>query len=143
MKIPYLPLVRLHIACTFITANVAFSQAPNVVLIVADDLGYADVSFTMDYAMDRRNSPGWDPTPLAEVHTPSNDRLAAQSAIFTNGYVNGNVCSPTRAALMLGRYQSRVGIYNSGTSGKLPERRLWQVAFRRRFNLPDSSRTDK
>ncbi|MEM9399028.1 MAG: sulfatase-like hydrolase/transferase [Verrucomicrobiota bacterium] len=97
------------------------NDLPNVVLIVADDLGYADVSYTMDYAMSMRTSDyvdkPWSSKPLAEVHTPNIDRLARQAAVFTNGYVNANVCSPTRAGLMLGRYQQRVGIYSAGTGG--------------------------
>ncbi|MEM7673965.1 MAG: sulfatase-like hydrolase/transferase [Verrucomicrobiota bacterium] len=109
------------ISLPFFVVCARANDLPNVVLIVADDLGYADVSYTMDYAMSMRTTDyvdkPWSSTPLAEVHTPNIDRLARQAAVFTNGYVNANVCSPTRAALMLGRYQHRVGIYDAGTGG--------------------------
>ncbi|MEM9025918.1 MAG: sulfatase-like hydrolase/transferase [Verrucomicrobiota bacterium] len=105
----------------FSTLSAQADELPNVVLIVADDLGYADVSFTMDYALSMRTSDylgkPWNPEPFAEVDTPNIDRLAQQAVVFTNGYVNGNVCSPTRAGLMLGRYQQRVGVYSAGTGG--------------------------
>ncbi len=104
-----------------LASGTVLGAQPNVVLIVADDLGYADAGFTMPYAMPMRTSTHlgqpWDPTPLAEVHTPNIDRLAQQGVVFTSGYVNGNVCSPTRAGLMLGRYQQRTGIYDAGTGG--------------------------
>jgi arylsulfatase A-like enzyme len=76
---------------------------PNIVLIVADDLGYADVSF--------------NPHHPKEVSTPNLDALARAGVICRQGYVTGNVCSPTRAGLMTGRYQQRVGIYTGGEGG--------------------------
>lgn len=104
-----------------LASGTVLGAQPNVVLIVADDLGYSDAGFTMPYAMGMRTSTHlgqpWDPTPLAEVHTPNIDRLAQQGVVFTSGYVNGNVCSPTRAGLMLGRYQQRTGIYDAGSGG--------------------------
>ena len=76
---------------------------PNIVLIVADDLGYADV--------------GFNPRHPAEVTTPHLDALARRSVICRQGYVTGNVCSPTRAGLMTGRYQQRLGLYTGGEAG--------------------------
>lgn len=76
---------------------------PNIVLIVADDLGYADVLF--------------NPRHSKEVTTPNLDALAKEGLIFRQGYVTGHVCSPTRAGLMTGRYQQRVGIYTAGEGG--------------------------
>ena len=65
---------------------------PNVVLIVADDLGWADLGV---YG--------------SRFHeTPNLDRLAAQGMLFTNAYAAGPVCSPTRTSLMTGRYPARV-----------------------------------
>lgn len=69
------------------------TQPPNVVLIVADDLGYGDTSV---YG-------GW-------VHTPQLERMAREGLKFTDFHSNSSVCSPTRAALLTGRYQQRVGI---------------------------------
>ncbi|HTU24601.1 MAG TPA: sulfatase-like hydrolase/transferase [Pirellulales bacterium] len=69
------------------------AHRPNIVLILADDLGYADVG----------------PYGCTDIPTPNIDRLAARSVRFTDAYANGPVCAPTRAALISGRYQQRVG----------------------------------
>ena len=69
-------------------------RKPNVILIVADDLGYADVGFHKQ---------------SKDVKTPHIDALAAEGVQFTNGYVSGPVCSPTRAGMLTGRYQQRFG----------------------------------
>ncbi|MBL9186235.1 MAG: sulfatase-like hydrolase/transferase [Opitutaceae bacterium] len=79
------------------------ARPPNLVVIVADDLGYADVRF--------------NPLHPKEVTTPHLDRLARESVICRQGYVTGNVCSPTRTALMTGRYQQRLGLYTAGEAG--------------------------
>ncbi|HEY6979825.1 sulfatase family protein [Reyranella sp.] len=67
---------------------------PNIVFILADDLGYADVSCygQRDFA------------------TASIDRLAVEGLRFTQGYANSPVCSATRVALMTGRYQYRLAV---------------------------------
>jgi len=67
---------------------------PNVVLIMADDLGYGDLSC---YGSTR-------------CDTPQLDRLAARGMRFTDFHSSGTVCSPTRAGLLTGRYQQRAGI---------------------------------
>lgn len=67
---------------------------PNVVVFLTDDLGYADIG----------------PYGARDIRTPHLDRLARQGVRFTNCYSNGPVCTPTRAALMTGRYQQRVGL---------------------------------
>jgi len=64
---------------------------PNIVLILADDLGYGSLAC---YGS-------------TEVKTPNIDRLAASGMRFTDFHSNGALCSPTRAALMTGRYQQR------------------------------------
>jgi arylsulfatase A-like enzyme len=76
---------------------------PNVVIIVADDLGYAEVSFQEKHA--------------GYVNTPHLDAIAAAGVICRQGYVTGQVCSPTRAGLMTGRYQQRLGLYTGGEAG--------------------------
>ena len=68
-------------------------RRPNVVLIMADDLGYGDIS---PYG-------GW-------IETPHLEELAAGGVRFTDFHSSGNVCSPTRAGLMTGLYQQRLGI---------------------------------
>jgi arylsulfatase A-like enzyme len=67
---------------------------PNIVLIMADDLGYGDISCYGN----------------TTIHTPNLDLLAAKGIKFTDFHSNGAVCSPTRAALMTGKYQQRTGV---------------------------------
>ncbi len=74
-------------------AAAAESKGPNVVLILADDLGYADVGFQG----------------AKDIPTPHLDRLAAEGVRCTNGYSAHPFCSPMRASLMTGRYQHRFG----------------------------------
>ncbi len=68
-------------------------KQPNVVVIVGDDMGYADVGFHGG----------------KEIPTPHLDALAKSGVRFTSGYVSGPYCSPTRAGLLTGRYQTRFG----------------------------------
>ena len=82
----------------------ATNDRPNIVVILSDDQGYADISF--------------NPHHPAEVSTPNLDRLAREGVYFTQAYTSGHVCSPTRAGLMLGRYQQRVGVYTAGDGGR-------------------------
>ena len=78
------------------SSRVSRAQAskPNIVFIMADDLGYADVSCygQRDYT------------------TPNIDRLAIEGLKFTQGYANSASCSPTRTALITGRYQYRLAM---------------------------------
>ena len=80
----------------FATHLPARAQAPkpNIVFIVADDLGYADVS-----CYGRR-----------EYATPNIDRLAADGMRFLQAYANSAVCSASRTALITGRYQYRLPV---------------------------------
>src|SRR5262245_39804053 len=70
------------------------SRAPNIVFILADDLGYADVAC---YGR-------------PDVRTPNIDRLAAGGMRFLQAYANSAVCTATRAALITGRYQYRLRV---------------------------------
>ncbi len=69
-------------------------KLPNVLLILADDHGYGDIS--------AHNGPS--------IQTPNIDRIAADGTRFTRFYANSSVCSPSRASLMTGRYPDRVGV---------------------------------
>ncbi len=75
------------------------AQRPNIVFILADDLGYTDLAcFGSKY-----------------YETPNIDRLASQGIRFTSGYTCGPNCAPTRAALLSGQYGPRTGIYTVGS----------------------------
>jgi arylsulfatase A-like enzyme len=84
----------------------AAERRPNVLIIVADDLGYGELgsqSFT------------------SEIPTPHLDSIARNGVRFTSGYVSGPYCSPTRAGLLTGRYQQRFGHeLNPSTAQRTP-----------------------
>lgn len=95
-----------------VSGNAADSaRKPNVLVIVADDLGYADLSLHGN----------------KEVSTPNIDSLAKDGVRCTSGYVSCPYCSPTRAGLLTGRYQQRFGhefnpalLKNKGSGQGLP-----------------------
>jgi len=89
-------MFRALVALCVSLAAVAPGRAadkPNVIVIVGDDMGYADVGFHG----------------CKDIPTPHLDALAKAGTRFTNGYVSGPYCSPTRAGLLTGRYQTRFG----------------------------------
>ena len=75
-------------------ASAAQSSRPNVILVMTDDMGYADLG---SYG-------------AKDIKTPNLDRLAADGVRLTDAYANGVLCSPTRAALISGRYPQRNAI---------------------------------
>jgi arylsulfatase A-like enzyme len=94
---------------TFLSSNAAAADRPNFVFLMADDMGYADIS-----CFGRR-----------EYTTPNIDHLAAQGMKLTHAYANSAVCTATRVSLVTGRYQYRVevGLYeplSNGTKVGLP-----------------------
>ena len=70
------------------------ARTPNILFILADDLGYGDLSC---YGR-------------PDYRTPHLDRLAGEGLRFTSNYTAGAVCSPTRVALMTGRYPARLPV---------------------------------
>ncbi|MGZ0708544.1 sulfatase family protein [Coraliomargarita sp. W4R53] len=78
-----------------IAALAATDRPPNVIVVYSDDHGYADLG-----AMGIRN----------DIRTPNLDSLARDGILFTNGYVTAPICGPSRAGLMMGRYQQRAGM---------------------------------
>jgi len=72
----------------------SFGQKPNIVYIFADDLGYGDLSCYV----------------AKDINTPNIDQIAKQGIKFTEFYSASSVCSPSRAALLTGRYPQRMGI---------------------------------
>lgn len=103
MKLDGFPFRRSKLVFLFLCALVAFwpspktaaaQQSPNIIFIYADDLGYGDLSCFGSKA----------------IKTPNLDRMAAEGLRLTNFYSVSPVCTPSRAALMTGRYAARMGI---------------------------------
>ena len=93
----------LGLAANVARADTKRSGPPNILVIVADDMGYADVGFQG----------------CKDIPTPNIDRLARSGVRFSSGYVSGPYCSPTRAGLLTGRYQTRFGHeFNPGGGAK-------------------------
>ncbi|MFM1918774.1 MAG: hypothetical protein RLZZ303_408, partial [Candidatus Hydrogenedentota bacterium] len=95
-------MLRLALLCfSFLSLSAAHAAAatPNVVLILADDLGWTDLGCQgSDY-----------------YETPNIDRLASEGMRFTRYYTSPN-CVPSRAALLTGQYAPRTGMYTVGES---------------------------
>lgn len=84
----------LFSSCQNQQSQVAEPQKPNILFILADDLGYHDLGI-----MGSRY-----------YETPNIDRIATEGMVFTNGYAACQVCSPSRASIMTGKFPSRHGI---------------------------------
>ena len=82
-------LITLHFSF-----NVNKSDSPNLIIILADDLGYSDVGFNG----------------CKDIPTPNIDAIANNGVKFTDGYVTYPVCGPSRAGLLTGRYLSLIHI---------------------------------
>lgn len=91
---PWAAAIAVLLALTVWTAASAADRLPNVVIILADDLGYGDVSYHG----------------ATDIRTPHIDSLAREGLRFDSFRANSNVCSPTRAALLTGRFPDRAGV---------------------------------
>ncbi len=82
---------------------------PNIILIVADDLGWSDASYMSDY-----------------YNTPNIDKLKSQGVYFPNGYASASNSAPSRSSLLTGRYAPHHGVYtvDPATRGKSENRKL-------------------
>lgn len=80
-------------------ASSSIAAPPNLVIVLLDDLGYADVGFNG----------------CRDIPTPNLDRIASEGVRCTNAYVTHSVCGPSRAALITGRYQCRFGASRNPT----------------------------
>ena len=91
------------VSCSLLMAALAVAAfaKPNIVLFVADDMGFADCGLTG----------------CKDIPTPNIDAIAKAGVRFTQGYTSGCVCSPTRAGLISGRYQQRFG-FDANAEGK-------------------------
>ena len=100
------------------------ARAPNIVLIVADDLGIPDLAT-------------YGASPVA-VPTPNLDRLARRGVMFQRGYANASVCSPSRAGFLTGQYPQRHGFEfltpegaDAGRQGLAPTQRVFAADLKR------------
>lgn len=85
--------IVFSLLCFSGSAAKAQRRPPNIVVIVSDDMGYADIGVHGS----------------KDIPTPNIDALAKVGIRFTDAYVSGPYCSPTRAGLMTGRYPQRFG----------------------------------
>lgn len=93
-----IPKLFLKSFCIVALSSFQIAAAkPNIIFILADDLGYGD--------------PGC--YGAQDIKTPNLDRLAEEGVRFTDFYSNGAICSPTRVAFLTGRYQQRYGMENA------------------------------
>ena len=119
---PALLVAYLSVATPQCAGQPAEDRVPNIVLILADDLGYGDL--------------GCYGHPVAK--TPHIDNLARQGVRFTQFYSNGAECTPTRTALLTGRYQHRAGgmecAIGTGNVGRYDD--AIRLAQRRELGLP-------
>ncbi|WP_321996564.1 sulfatase-like hydrolase/transferase [Draconibacterium orientale] len=86
----YIITFVLMVSCTNIKPN---EDKPNVIVLLVDDAGYADFGFAG----------------CEDLKTPNIDKLATNGIRFTDAHVTASVCGPSRAGLMIGRYQQRIG----------------------------------
>src|SRR5687767_2544748 len=103
--------MKIHLMCLVVSVlfaieNAAAATRPNFIVILCDDVGYGEFGFQGN----------------KEIPTPNIDSIAKNGIRFTQGYVSGPYCSPTRAGLLTGRYQTRFGheFNGAGASFGLP-----------------------
>jgi arylsulfatase A-like enzyme len=93
-------LLRFFVLVAALAASVA-ARPPNILVILADDLGYSDIGVHGSKV----------------VPTPHLDALAASGVRCTNGYVSAPICAPSRAGFMTGRYQTHFGFEHNPRVG--------------------------
>ena len=93
-------LVPMHV----FGVNTTHPVRPNIIVMVADDLGYGDVSFMVRKV----------------VATPNIDRLAKSGVTFTSGYATCPLCAPSRVGFLTGRYNQRAGAENNNSVPAIP-----------------------
>ena len=96
-------VLGLLLTTKFLSGCLFAADQPNIVFILADDMGYGDVQCLNP---DR-----------GKIATPSMDRLAQQGMIFTDAHTTSSVCTPTRYAILTGRYNWRTRLQKSVLSG--------------------------
>ena len=85
-----------------LTADDNDRKAPNIILIMADDMAWADVGYNGQQ----------------DFETPHIDQMAADGMRFSDAYAGASVCSPSRACLLTGMYSPRHNIYHPGAKAR-------------------------
>lgn len=96
-------LIALYVIVATIALPALAAERPNVILIMADDLGYGDV-----HCMAPETS---------KIATPCADKLAREGMIFTDAHSGSSVCTPTRYGIMTGRYSWRTRLQKDVVTG--------------------------
>jgi arylsulfatase A-like enzyme len=96
-------MIKNHVLWVFLFVGtvICAQSKPNVIIILADDQGWGDLSCNGN----------------SNLKTPNIDQLSLEGATFSNFYVSA-VCSPTRAELLTGRYHARTGVYSTSEGGE-------------------------
>ncbi len=102
MRKLYFALSGLFFTCCFTSSGEQISSKPNIIYILADDLGYGDVSCFNE---------------KSKIITPNIDRLAAKGIRFTDAHTSSAVCTPTRYGILTGRYNWRSDLKRGVLSG--------------------------
>lgn len=96
----------------FLAAGSAMAAQPNIIIVMADDMGWGDVGYH-----------GYD-----NVMTPNIDRIAHEGVQFAQGYVSASVCGPSRAGMMTGVYQQKFGCGENPSSSGWPDNCKYPMA---------------
>ena len=91
--------ISLSLITLFASTSIGFSdtQKPNIIVVLSDDQGYADLGCS-EFAKD-------------DVKTPNLDKLAAEGVRFTQAYSTAPICNASRAGLITGVHQARMGVF--------------------------------
>ena len=106
------------IGCVSSTVSEAAERPPNIILIMADDLGYGDLGAF---------------NPSGKIKTPHLDRMAQQGMKFTDAHTSSSVCTPTRYGILTGRYNWRSplkrGVLSGTSKALIPQDRTTVASF--------------
>ena len=95
----------ITLSSALLTAAAVKAQTPNIVFILADDLGYGDISAF---------------NPESKIHTPNIDKLAEHGIAFTDAHASSALSTPSRYSLLTGRYPWRTKLKRGGLDGDSP-----------------------
>ena len=118
--LPFVWLVACLVACLPAGGLAAETRKPNIVLILADDLGWTDV--------------GYNGSSFFE--TPRIDQLVRDGMMFTSGYASAAKCVPARACLLSGQYTPRHNVYTVGSTARVPQALMRMIPVTNTSGLP-------